>query len=65
MSLSVSFLDPETDLMDQFLGPVTNIWARGALWSKVVELGCQPFDTSGRRSSRSNVNDIRGHYKQH
>ena len=23
--LSVSFLDPETDIMDQFLGPETNI----------------------------------------
>ena len=27
--MSVSFLDPETDIMDQFLGPETDIVGKG------------------------------------
>ena len=27
--MSVSFLDPETDIMDQFLGPETDIMGEG------------------------------------
>ena len=27
--MSVSFLDPETDIMDQFLGPETNTMGQG------------------------------------
>ena len=50
--MSVSFLDPETDLMDQFLGPETDIMGEGNFMKMGLDTTTTNFYATFRHARR-------------